>query len=102
MFRGTTPNIVIHIPDKVRVGDITALKFMMSQDGTIVLTKTLDDFSIDGQTLSYRLSIDEANDFSEDAEESKWQIRGKMGDIYFASKECEFAVHDVLDGGAKF
>ena len=102
MYRGTTPNIVIYIPDKVDAENITALKFMMAQDGKVVITKELSQFTKDGQKFSLRLTITETNSLDASADKNEWQLRGKIGDIYFASKKVEFDVDDVLDGGVEF
>ena len=58
MYRGTTPGLEINVGD-IDLTKVTELWLTLSQHGTVVINKTLEEVDIDGSTVSCTLTQEE-------------------------------------------
>jgi hypothetical protein len=99
MYKGTTPDINIIIPDDIPASEIQQLWLTFSQNGGEKLNKTKSDFTQNGQIFSVRLTQAETLELDAD-EDLEMQIRLLLsGEKALASKIKKFKVDDVLKGG---
>ena len=65
MVRGTTPTLAIEFPisEEYSAEDVTELDGKFVQDKRIILEKNLQDFTLDGQALTIRLTEEETLSF---------------------------------------
>ena len=95
MIRGTTPVIKLTLPMQI---DFDVLYITFRQGEENILEKTLTDVTIDGTTIFLPLS--QADTLLFDQGNTVWvQLRGKVGEIAYASKIMRVAVSDILKGG---
>lgn len=57
MYRGTTPELVFTLP--IEAATITALNIALSQCGTVMASRGLDDVEIDGKEIRMTLTEEE-------------------------------------------
>ena len=67
MYRGTTPEIIITLPESVDVSDITAAYLTFTQRPSLQFTKELSAMTIDAvaNTVMVRLTQEETLQFNE-------------------------------------
>jgi len=58
MYRGTTPDLEINVGD-IDLSQVTDLWLTLSQHGTVVINKTLEEVTIDGSTVTCTLTQEE-------------------------------------------
>lgn len=80
MYRGTTPEIVITLPESIDVTEITAAYLTFTQGLNNLFTKELTDMTVDSakNTIMAQLSQEETLMFNELANIS-FQLRFKIG-----------------------
>ena len=98
MRRATTPTHTFTLPDEVEVRTIVEAKAIYSQVGKTILTKNLDNFSVDESEnkLSCTLTQDETKLFA--PEEALIQLRIKVSNgAVLASQMLWLTVKPVLN-----
>jgi hypothetical protein len=95
MTRGTTPVVKFNLPMEI---DFDVLYITFKQGSDIVFEKELEDVTKDGTTLFLPLSQAETLLF--DRRLPVWvQLRGRVGNIAYASKIMRISVSEILKEG---
>lgn len=80
MRRGTTPTHTFSLP--FSVDTISALRITYAQNGKIVMNKTEDDVTAEGQEISVTLTQEETLKFSDESNvEIQLKILSTSGDV---------------------
>ena len=91
----TTPTHKFTLP--IALSNLAAIKIIYEQNGSRILVKTLDDCTLSGKVLSFKLTQQETGKF-ESNKAVKIQLHGllKSGDA-FQTNTKTVRVEDVLD-----
>ena len=96
MIRGTTPTLTFQLP--FACSQITALNIAFAQKNQIVLEKTLRDCSMDGRTITVRLSEEETLRFNS-SQVVELQLRLACGETKLASNIMKTTAERILKDG---
>lgn len=97
IFRGTTPTFSFKLP--IEAATITKLAVTFKQPGGVTVEKTLDDVTLDGQTVTATLTEEETLSFRA-AGTMEIQLRVGVGAARMASQVWTVPVERVLKEGA--
>lgn len=95
MYRATTPTLTYNLSGALP-SDFEEMEITLSQDGEVLVTKTLEDCTVEESTLQIELTQEEANRFKKGVASTQIRAITPEGRVH-ASYECEFYVSDVLD-----
>ena len=100
MIRLTTPTHTFVFPENIDPAELDWLRLTYAQNGEILFEKELADMTIDGQTVSIKLTQEETKLFSAQNLNSyvQVQMRVGIGDTAMATKIYNVPVADVLNG----
>lgn len=79
MRRATTPIHTFTFPEDVKVTDVSKVLITYSQDGNIILEKTLDDLTSDAENNLFRLALTEDESKMFAPGKALIQVRAKKG-----------------------
>lgn len=96
ILQGTTPSLVITIPEEISVSTITAAELAFKHNGETVLHH-LSDLTIDGEanTLTYAFTEEETLALSP-AAPLTWQLRIRTADGVFGTTQQRISVLDLI------
>jgi hypothetical protein len=96
MLQGTTPELVITIPDPIAVADIINVEYTMEHVGTKKIVY-IDGVTLDPEenTIMYRFTERETLDM-DPKQPLYWQLRIKTQDGIFGTKKETVDVEDLL------
>lgn len=95
MIRGTTPTLVLRLPQEIA---FDRLYVTFSQRGSVVVEKTLDDVAIDGAQIAVPLTQADTLAFAGDTA-VELQLRATASGMAYASRIVRVAVSDILKDG---
>ena len=96
MYRGTTPTFNFTLP--FEASQLTAAYITFSQRNTVVLEKTLDECTYEGEILTVTLAEEETLKFKSDSV-LEIQIRCAIGETKMASNIMTATVGRILKDG---
>lgn len=95
MIRGTTPVVTLRLPMEITF-DVLFVTF--KQGNEMVLEKSKSEVQIEGAAIIIPLSQQETLRLHSNYD-VRVQLRGKVGEIAYASKIVRFSVSDLLKDG---
>lgn len=98
MYRGTTPTFTFRLP--IAADTITKLSITFRQPGGVSIEKTLDDVTLDGQTVTATLTEAETLSLCATKFPLEIQLRVGVGEARMASQIWTVPVERILKDGA--
>lgn len=102
MIRGTTPPIIITLPDTIPVSDIAVAYVSFEQFGQKIVEKDIDDMTKDTETnsLVMQMTQEETLKFKEwRAAPMEFQLRFLMDGDAYATEKWKEPIEDVIKEG---
>lgn len=94
MYRGTTPKLMFQFP--FETASVRKLTLAFSQGGEVILLKQLEDFVLDGNNLSLKLSEEDTLKFDSSKTWVELQFRLAIENEVLASKIMKVEVKRIL------
>lgn len=85
MRRGTTPTIVIEIPERVPISEINYAVFSISQCNCEIIRKKLSDMTPDYKNNTYSITLSQEDTLKLRDGMISMQLKVKIGESVFAS-----------------
>lgn len=100
MRRGTTPLIVLELPDDISASDVDVAYMTMQVGGETIIEKALADMSVDAtlNTLAYKFTQDETLSFVAGTL-VKYQWRFRIGPDAYATQVYQVPAEVILKDG---
>lgn len=101
MYRGSTPEITIVLPDKVDLEEMSQIWVTIKNFYTKITKSLTDgDVTVDAENHKVKIALTQEETLSLSPGEAKVQVRFlTTADIAFPTNEMVMTVKDILEGG---